>query len=455
MEDIKEEDQLVKDSDGNIVEAMNQENDSLESYDSIHDALGDSTSSFFSNDINELTAGEKISEAELISENTPSENMQVSPINSNIQTLTVGNHARTVLRKPSEGFSSYTHSLSKMDDDDYRHLVVSARSRRQSTGDFEVSSHSRSKRESVFGLDLTFKTRHYYGHDDSSIFYDKERLRHDHENLNSSDEDIEDEDARMDPKQLVGKHILFTDYNKVENLKEYYYDHYPLLGLRKAVMILAARISLTCDRIIRHRYFEAITLFVIIANSIVLAIEDPTVSERTEFEQVADIVFLVLYTLEFLIKVFGMGFIIPKGAYLRDSWNILDFTIVVSAYIELIFQSSSGVNLQAFRAFRVLRPLRTISGIEGLKTLFTALLSAIPLLRDTIMVLLFFFLIFAIAGVQLFMGILTKRCINIETGSYVYPDEPCGGKNMCGEGEVCAKTLENPNYGVTNFDNIL
>jgi len=148
-----------------------------------------------------------------------------------------------------------------------------------------------------------------------------------------------------------------------------------------------------------------------------------------------------------------MGFLFGKGAYLQDAWNILDFAIVCSAYFS-IFASGSSINLSVLRSFRVLRPLRTISSIEGLKLLVTALLSALPLLRDTIIILLFFFLIFAIGGVQLLQGYLKRRCVNIETGIKHPSDYLCGGSFSCPEGYFCGKQNENPNYGVTNFDNM-
>lgn len=40
-----------------------------------------------------------------------------------------------------------------------------------------------------------------------------------------------------------------------------------------------------------------------------------------------------------IIKILAKGFIFNKGAYLRDSFNILDFTIVMSAYLT-IFQTA-------------------------------------------------------------------------------------------------------------------
>ena len=45
------------------------------------------------------------------------------------------------------------------------------------------------------------------------------------------------------------------------------------------------------------------------------------------------------------LKIIGLGFIIPKNSYIRDGWNILDFIIVISSYIPIIFEGSSGVNL--------------------------------------------------------------------------------------------------------------
>ena len=39
-----------------------------------------------------------------------------------------------------------------------------------------------------------------------------------------------------------------------------------------------------------------------------------------------------------------MGFFFNKGAYIRDAWNVLDFTIVTSGFIGIIL-SGKGANL--------------------------------------------------------------------------------------------------------------
>jgi hypothetical protein len=109
----------------------------------------------------------------------------------------------------------------------------------------------------------------------------------------------------------------------------------------------------------------------------------------------------------------------------------------------------------------VLRPLRSITAIRGLKILVQSLLSALPLLKDTIIVLIFFLLIMAIAGMQLMTGSLKNRCVNLETGkmlvdpSFRISDTGviCGALK-CPVGYFCGKMNANPDNGVTNFDNI-
>ena len=33
------------------------------------------------------------------------------------------------------------------------------------------------------------------------------------------------------------------------------------------------------------------------------------------------------------LKILGLGFVFNKGSYLRDAWNIMDFTIVMTGYL--------------------------------------------------------------------------------------------------------------------------
>lgn len=163
-------------------------------------------------------------------------------------------------------------------------------------------------------------------------------------------------------------------------------------------MKLRVYINRTALAIITNSIFETISIMVIIANSMFLAMDDPLAVTTPVYANYSEIIFQALYSAEMVLKILALGFIIKKGSYLRDSWNMLDFIIVMSGYIGYIFQGG-GANLSVLRSFRVIRPLRTISSIQGLRIIVQALISSLPLLGDTILVLLFFFVIFAIAGV--------------------------------------------------------
>ena len=47
------------------------------------------------------------------------------------------------------------------------------------------------------------------------------------------------------------------------------------------------------------------------------------------FQEIIEYVFLVIFTIESVIKIVAYGFVLHPYAYLRSGWNLLDFTIVV------------------------------------------------------------------------------------------------------------------------------
>lgn len=50
-------------------------------------------------------------------------------------------------------------------------------------------------------------------------------------------------------------------------------------------------------------------------------------------QEKVEYVFLVIFTIECVMKIIAYGFVAHSGAYLRNSWNLLDFTIVVIGYV--------------------------------------------------------------------------------------------------------------------------
>ena len=66
-----------------------------------------------------------------------------------------------------------------------------------------------------------------------------------------------------------------------------------------------------------------------------LALDDPSINEckKDALFNLFDKIFIIFYTFEAVFKILGSGLFFSKHAYLRDSWNILDFVIVVSAWL--------------------------------------------------------------------------------------------------------------------------
>lgn len=184
-----------------------------------------------------------------------------------------------------------------------------------------------------------------------------------------------------------------------------------------------------------------------------LALNDPLTTDAF-WQTVIDYVFLGFYTLEMLLKILGMGFIMGRKAYLRDYWNLLDFVIVVTAYIPIFF-TSSNINLKPLRSLRVLRPLRTISSVKSLRNVVATLLTALPMLVDSLFILFFVLFVFAIAGVQLFAGHLKRRCFDPVSGRVYINDAGsdmiCGWRD-CPAGYACGKTTYNPENDLSSFD---
>ena len=101
-------------------------------------------------------------------------------------------------------------------------------------------------------------------------------------------------------------------------------------------------LRLTCIRAQENPWFDRFIILLIFLNSIFLGILDYTWTEDSNrpkplgnmLTDNSEIPFTVLFTLECVIKLIAMGFILDDGAYLRDGWNWLDFTVVITALIQ-------------------------------------------------------------------------------------------------------------------------
>ena len=91
-------------------------------------------------------------------------------------------------------------------------------------------------------------------------------------------------------------------------------------------------------------------------------------------------------------------------SYLRVSWNIMDFFIIIFSLISIIFSNLNIEFIKVIRMLRVLRPLRLISRNDGLKIEVISLINAVPSIINALVIALLFFILFAIFGTTYFKG---------------------------------------------------
>ncbi|XP_071396114.1 sodium channel, voltage-gated, type I like, alpha b isoform X5 [Centroberyx affinis] len=252
-------------------------------------------------------------------------------------------------------------------------------------------------------------------------------------------------------------------------------------------------------RILVHSMFSMLIMFTILTNCAFMTLSNPP-----EWAKNVEYTFTGIYTFESLIKILARGFCVGKFTFLRDPWNWLDFSVILMAYVTEFVDLG---NVSALRTFRVLRALKTISVIPGLKTIVGALIQSVKKLSDVMILTVFCLSVFALIGLQLFMGNLRQKCVRMPVASnatnssnvtmddmlllnttlldinttfaqndtdsyfnwteYISDDRNyyyltnrrdallCGngsGAGWCPEGFICIKAGRNPDYGYTSFD---
>uniref|UniRef100_A0A7N8WWC4 Voltage-dependent T-type calcium channel subunit alpha n=1 Tax=Mastacembelus armatus TaxID=205130 RepID=A0A7N8WWC4_9TELE len=159
--------------------------------------------------------------------------------------------------------------------------------------------------------------------------------------------------------------------------------------------------------------YETASMLVILLNCVTLGMFHPCEdidcdSERCRILQDFDDFIFAFFAIEMVIKMVALG-IFGKKCYLGDTWNRLDFFIVLAGMLEYSL-NLQNVSLSAVRTVRVLRPLRAINRVPSMRILVTLLLDTLPMLGNVLLLCFFVFFIFGIVGVQLWAGLLRNRC---------------------------------------------
>ena len=197
---------------------------------------------------------------------------------------------------------------------------------------------------------------------------------------------------------------------------------------------------------------------------------------------------------------------LARRAFLRHSFNRLDLVAVISFWISFALSLALGERTQhvyVFRMLSCLRILRLLGLTTGTSVILRSLKRATPLLINVAFLISFFWLLFAIIGVQCFKSSFRRSCVwfeeidnireihlldsNFGNMEFYYQNtapnsfQPCGGyinsstgepwpwvhadanltvgtENhkgyLCPAGSLCLEN-SNPYAGTVSFDNVL
>ena len=196
------------------------------------------------------------------------------------------------------------------------------------------------------------------------------------------------------------------------------------------------------------KWFDNLVMVFIILNSICMANYDYIDEEallNTTLNAIFNI-FSLIFTLEAVIKIIALGFVMGKNTYLKDPWNVIDFLIVVTALLDF-FQGFIGgvVSLKSLRVLRILRPLKGIKTMPILRKQVTALLRSVMGLVNVSVFLLFTFTLFGIMGLQWFSGSIYYAC---RTTPEPLPGAKVWERSSLAAAATCAKDVS---FGIEFF----
>lgn len=243
--------------------------------------------------------------------------------------------------------------------------------------------------------------------------------------------------------------------------------------------------------LVDSRFFTALMLTVTLLNAWFISLEGEFTEEHAKQ---ANYTFTAFYTGEMILKMLAYGLYDAPDAYVRDRWNIVDFIVVVFGWISA---APSLYSVSLIRLVRLLRLLWVLRVSAGVRVMVDSVLAAVPALVNVMLIYILTLFFFGLIGLFLFEGRYRQQCFGdqyVEDGAiqaatnmtlteqYLaacpdsftcvaldpHPDDnrtriqldgtPCSVTSFygfqCPSDYQCLPLAENPNSGVTSFDNI-
>eukprot|EP00817_Percolomonadidae_sp_ATCC50343_P003370 CAMPEP_0117433000 /NCGR_PEP_ID=MMETSP0758-20121206/12422_1 /TAXON_ID=63605 /ORGANISM="Percolomonas cosmopolitus, Strain AE-1 (ATCC 50343)" /LENGTH=2577 /DNA_ID=CAMNT_0005223347 /DNA_START=40 /DNA_END=7770 /DNA_ORIENTATION=- len=211
--------------------------------------------------------------------------------------------------------------------------------------------------------------------------------------------------------------------------------------------------------IVRNVWFDRLMAVIVILSTIAMMLEPAREANllftRPRWQEIliqvlyySEWVFLVIFILEFLLKVISNGFLLTKdgSGYFEDPWNFFDFLLIIVMILTTALKTVIPSELYIIRVLRTLRPLRVLRSIPGLKPILDSVYSSLFSMLTVLAASIYIQFLFGVAGVAIFNGKF-HQC----SDPTVTTRAQCSGFKPNDLGVLTHREWSAPR---TNFDNI-
>ena len=222
--------------------------------------------------------------------------------------------------------------------------------------------------------------------------------------------------------------------------------------------------------LIENKIYKSFNLACVLLATACIKLEDPLDDEilnpdypdRRDMLRHLSVAFSLVFIIEIMLQILAKGFMLGRKSFLQGGvLNVLDFLLAAVSAFDLFYYAalttqetsdvlgnepntnketkdeSIGGSFRALRVVRAVRALRAVASLSELKTFVVCLSMSSERILDAAALVIFAITVTAIAGVQLFRGVLRMRCFSHQTGEIV-SEAICGvDEDNCPPGSLC------------------
>lgn len=175
---------------------------------------------------------------------------------------------------------------------------------------------------------------------------------------------------------------------------------------------------------VRSQAFEAAIIFTIAWNAVAMAVVGPSPEPGTLMDGVGywtSLLSLPIYSVEAILRMYGLGLWRNSQSYFRDPWSIFDFIVLMGSFVDLAVtlslaegDSAGSVNIMVLRLLRFVRVFRILKGaskIQASRTILETIIKGFYMSRYVFVFISFFVVLCATLGLSWFKSNMRNKCV--------------------------------------------